>query len=151
MLFVAMFFFSSRRRHTRCALVTGVQTCALPIYLRALPEVLERFPPGQAELHLSQRTRELVGKRGGEVVAHHRQGALEADAGLDGDGHQIEGVGQVAPDGRCALLDLAVEPRGRELDADHGEQQQEADGESRSEEHTSELQSLMRSSYAVFC
>src|SRR3546814_3873511 len=27
------FFFSSRRRHTRCALVTGVQTCALPISL----------------------------------------------------------------------------------------------------------------------
>src|SRR3546814_2673747 len=26
------FFFSSRRRHTSCALVTGVQTCALPIY-----------------------------------------------------------------------------------------------------------------------
>src|SRR3546814_10358859 len=31
-LFVVCFFFSSRRRHTRCALVTGVQTCALPIY-----------------------------------------------------------------------------------------------------------------------
>src|SRR3546814_4571972 len=29
--FVVVFFFSSRRRHTRCALVTGVQTCALPI------------------------------------------------------------------------------------------------------------------------
>src|SRR3546814_7731928 len=29
---VHSFFFSSRRRHTRCALVTGVQTCALPIY-----------------------------------------------------------------------------------------------------------------------
>src|SRR3546814_5552060 len=28
-----VFFFSSRRRHTRCALVTGVRTCALPIYL----------------------------------------------------------------------------------------------------------------------
>src|SRR3546814_4184334 len=28
------FFFSSRRRHTRCALVTGVQTCALPISVR---------------------------------------------------------------------------------------------------------------------
>src|SRR3546814_1809123 len=26
------FFLSSRRRHTRCALVTGVQTCALPIF-----------------------------------------------------------------------------------------------------------------------
>src|SRR3546814_9291829 len=30
-LFLLCFFFSSRRRHTRCALVTGVQTCALPI------------------------------------------------------------------------------------------------------------------------
>src|SRR3546814_14296853 len=28
---IFLFFFSSRRRHTRCALVTGVQTCALPI------------------------------------------------------------------------------------------------------------------------
>src|SRR3546814_5573931 len=32
--FVFYFFFSSRRRHTRCALVTGVQTCALPILFR---------------------------------------------------------------------------------------------------------------------
>src|SRR3546814_9954284 len=31
LLCVVGFFFSSRRRHTRCALVTGVQTCALPI------------------------------------------------------------------------------------------------------------------------
>src|SRR3546814_19000114 len=30
--FFTFFFFSSRRRHTRCALVTGVQTCALPIF-----------------------------------------------------------------------------------------------------------------------
>src|SRR3546814_4664725 len=42
-----MFFFSSRRRHTRCALVTGVQTCALPIYLTLslvphfMPQLLE--------------------------------------------------------------------------------------------------------------
>src|SRR3546814_9525126 len=35
-LLFCVFFFSSRRRHTRCALVTGVQTCALPICLRAL-------------------------------------------------------------------------------------------------------------------
>src|SRR3546814_1534333 len=34
-----LFFFSSRRRHTRCALVTGVQTCALPIS-RIFPKVL---------------------------------------------------------------------------------------------------------------
>src|SRR3546814_19664012 len=31
MSLLCCFFFSSRRRHTRCALVTGVQTCALPI------------------------------------------------------------------------------------------------------------------------
>src|SRR3546814_6521010 len=30
-LLFQLLFFSSRRRHTRCALVTGVQTCALPI------------------------------------------------------------------------------------------------------------------------
>src|SRR3546814_9021560 len=30
-MLILLFFFSSRRRHTRCALVTGVQTCALPI------------------------------------------------------------------------------------------------------------------------
>src|SRR3546814_18894053 len=33
---ILFFFFSSRRRHTRCALVTGVQTCALPILMMAL-------------------------------------------------------------------------------------------------------------------
>src|SRR3546814_8552217 len=36
-----LFFFSSRRRHTRCALVTGVQTCALPISHR-----IEEFDHG---------------------------------------------------------------------------------------------------------
>src|SRR3546814_4315012 len=34
------FFFASRRRHTRCALVTGVQTCALPICKRKLASIL---------------------------------------------------------------------------------------------------------------
>src|SRR3546814_3409229 len=38
MLFNFVFFFSSRRRHTRCALVTGVQTCALPICLTMVEE-----------------------------------------------------------------------------------------------------------------
>src|SRR3546814_5249567 len=37
-------FFSSRRRHTRCALVTGVQTCALPIFNAAA------IPVGRAAL-----------------------------------------------------------------------------------------------------
>src|SRR3546814_9041367 len=37
------FFFSSRRRHTSCALVTGVQTCALPIYEVVLNQVVVAF------------------------------------------------------------------------------------------------------------
>src|SRR3546814_8149566 len=36
--FLVCFFFSSRRRHTRCALVTGVQTCALPICIPRRPD-----------------------------------------------------------------------------------------------------------------
>src|SRR3546814_5023870 len=36
------FLFSSRRRHTRCALVTGVQTCALPISYRPLQNLAAR-------------------------------------------------------------------------------------------------------------
>src|SRR5881409_4157343 len=35
-LILVFFFFSSRRRHTRCETVTGVQTCALPIFAEAL-------------------------------------------------------------------------------------------------------------------
>src|SRR3546814_1102818 len=40
-----MFFFSSRRRHTRCALVTGVQTCALPI---SQIDMADKWEPNQA-------------------------------------------------------------------------------------------------------
>src|SRR3546814_5012631 len=43
---VFFFFFSSRRRHTRCALVTGVQTCALPIYLCFFKVHVHRMRPG---------------------------------------------------------------------------------------------------------
>src|SRR3546814_13363671 len=40
---MVIFFFSSRRRHTRCALVTGVQTCALPIL--SVPSPLQGRTP----------------------------------------------------------------------------------------------------------
>src|SRR3546814_2146307 len=42
-MFVYIFFFSSRRRHTRCALVTGVQTCALPIYCRFVADFIGKM------------------------------------------------------------------------------------------------------------
>src|SRR3546814_5257961 len=45
-LFEFFFFLSSRRRHTRCALVTGVQTCALPI---SMPMWFRR-PDGDIQL-----------------------------------------------------------------------------------------------------
>src|SRR3546814_3100373 len=49
------FFFSSRRRHTRCALVTGVQTCALPIWTNRLTQFALNatfFPIGIAAQHM---------------------------------------------------------------------------------------------------
>src|SRR3546814_20248148 len=45
------FFFSSRRRHTRCALVTGVQTCALPICLM----LVLSSPSGAGKTTISRR------------------------------------------------------------------------------------------------
>src|SRR3546814_10483792 len=74
------FFFSSRRRHTRCALVTGVQTCALPIsgHLHAAP-FLPRF---EARLH----GRARVGRVGlalARAVVEQARGAGLADEGGD--------------------------------------------------------------------
>src|SRR3546814_11009398 len=53
-----LFFFSSRRRHTRCALVTGVQTCALPIsspwkwrHLKSVIVPSVQSPPSMLKLH----------------------------------------------------------------------------------------------------
>src|SRR3546814_19117862 len=45
------FFFSSRRRHTRCALVTGVQTCALPICRPTARQGLARGDEGEIADH----------------------------------------------------------------------------------------------------
>src|SRR3546814_4141444 len=55
-LFFCIFFFSSRRRHTRCALVTGVQTCALPILVRQLPAGEPKREAVAAALKLTPRT-----------------------------------------------------------------------------------------------
>src|SRR3546814_10115694 len=63
-----MFVFSSRRRNTRCALVTGVQTCALPISHRAVgtrlsAEVTKRFGmKGLADRHVEIRLRGTAGQ-----------------------------------------------------------------------------------------
>src|SRR3546814_20107129 len=63
-------FCSSRRRHTRCALVTGVQTCALPISTRSLDGVV----PGIHELVARNRQRIENG-----IAAHAALQAVRAD------------------------------------------------------------------------
>src|SRR3546814_3409398 len=113
-----LFFFSSRRRHTRCALVTGVQTCALPICFAAKDRA--RWAPcPRRSLALRQRCRAL---RRQPLQLWARQ-----PRGQDRDLHR-RSAWTAAP-ARQAL----------------------AERHWRSEEHTSELQSLMRISYAVFC
>src|SRR3546814_15624419 len=69
--YVYCFFFSSRRRHTRCALVTGVQTCALPISHRAA----RPRRPDAASLHLQAAIR-CGGAAGRPRRAHPRARAL---------------------------------------------------------------------------
>src|SRR3546814_19135455 len=61
------FFFSSRRRHTRCALVTGVQTCALPIFEETpagKPEAPQALPVDVLGLKVSKVDEEMRGKLG---------------------------------------------------------------------------------------
>src|SRR3546814_12572998 len=53
---MCFFFFSSRRRHTRCALVTGVQTCALPICIGSAAS-LARQASAQASKAVGSRNR----------------------------------------------------------------------------------------------
>src|SRR3546814_8771735 len=52
MCVVLCFFFSSRRRHTSCALVTGVQTCALPIFVSGGIAERAKFNPQLAATFL---------------------------------------------------------------------------------------------------
>src|SRR3546814_2451280 len=111
-----VFFVSSRRRHTRCALVTGVQTCALPIFVTenlAWAAAVDPMAYATAmEVSDAQRKEHVVAvrKRAEGAPVHVEVHALFEAPGL--------------------LPGLA---------------------KARSEEHTSELQSLMRISYAVFC
>src|SRR3546814_1215737 len=115
-----LFCFSSRRRHTRCALVTGVQTCALPIYAEALP--VKFFMLGDA-------FRSSVEGHG--AASHVQVRAITGCPSHQSVSHVWrQSVHRHLPSG---------EPNARSLSL------------VRSEEHTSELQSLLRISYAVFC
>src|SRR3546814_20705613 len=70
------FFFSSRRRHTRCALVTGVQTCALPISMMDARgwEIFFDLFRQLDELHPGPQTTALL-----SAMADHLPATVEAD------------------------------------------------------------------------
>src|SRR3546814_7874992 len=130
-----MFVFSSRRRHTRCALVTGVQTCALPIS----PTVAVLTPGIHNSAYFEHSF--LADQMGAELV----------------EGHDLRVVA-----GRIAMRTTQgyrpIDVLYRRVDDDYldplnfrPESLLGVPGIWRSEEHTSALQSLMRISYAVFC
>src|SRR3546814_10267346 len=54
---VLCFFFASRRRHTRCALVTGVQTCALPISAFSAQETMTAGTQPDKRAHSHENSR----------------------------------------------------------------------------------------------
>src|SRR3546814_6066362 len=123
-------FFSSRRRHTRCALVTGVQTCALPIWR------------GESPTFSAFRSRRPDG----------RIARMDFDAIVIGGGHNgLVCAWYLARGGKRVLVLERREIVGGAAVTEEFVPGFRNSTASRSEEHTSELQSLMRISYAVFC
>src|SRR3546814_5628931 len=118
------FFFSSRRRHTRCALVTGVQTCALPISSRCGSRCASTAP--RHALRRSLRCRQAHASSGRASSAHSQCGRRKCSAS-----NACASACELTSCSWCARPACAAAIR--------------------SEENTSELQSLMRKSYAVFC
>src|SRR3546814_4003920 len=85
-----IFFFSSRRRHTRCALVTGVQTCALPIYelLQLINDVLDlaKIESGHMQLKLEPlNLRELLTELETSLTPMAEQKGLALKVVVDAD------------------------------------------------------------------
>src|SRR3546814_2458537 len=126
------FFFSSRRRHTRCALVTGVQTCALPISRKVLDA------DQQAALTIA-RLQFLDAAKQNDIKAALALGAkvLAGDLGCERPYELDRYFGFATQQANAKALIAAQRPAAEKL--------------VRSEAHTSELQSLIRLSYAVFC
>src|SRR3546814_1789851 len=152
-----IFFFSSRRRHTRCALVTGVQTCALPISELGFDEInlncgcpSDRVQAGRFGACLMREPALVAGSVAAMIEAVSTLETpvpitVKCRLGVDDD-HRYEVfrdfVDEVAGAG-CRLF--VVHARNAWLKGLSPKEDR------KSEEHTSELQSLIRISYAVSC
>src|SRR3546814_7932242 len=127
-----IFFFSSRRRHTRCALVTGVQTCALPIY--------KDLAEASARLREARANREAVL---GRELPQATASAIATENRLSENGQlpvgKVPGLGP-----ELSIFDTGFDASW-EIDLWGGTRRAiesaEARADARSEEHTSELQS----------
>src|SRR3546814_8456021 len=138
-----VFFFSSRRRHTRCALVTGVQTCALPIFAAE-----GEAPLGAVDLHRGNAevegdsTHRATGLAGDDRVHLAEPAVAQAQAPrvafrqVPAFRYRIRIAVHGDDDAIGGIENAARVPAGAERPVDI-----------RSEEHTSELQSQMRISY----
>src|SRR3546814_188077 len=205
-----MLFFSSRIRHTRCALVTGVQTCALPIsrkqlsgdvpkrpkthrqekragefrvreeghqrpkrgmhrQIKGYPRFMSTegahedrvyaaniFPPFRGNRH-AQHTFAKVECRELRHLLVTRQGIAAKDQIVPGPCDDYS-QRHIATDKRRRRSARQIASR-KSRPGEKSQKRHSGDQditilllkEDRSEEHTSELQSLMRISYAVFC
>src|SRR3546814_6642951 len=142
------FFFSSRRRHTRCALVTGVQTCALPIYVPGSADAdaarwLNAYPDLPVSRELRRQWLIDIAGRSDWPLFLAQDDPASSDPTLICYRWQARIASTPdAPELRSSLLafwsDAPQMPSACNPPFD------------RSEEHTSDLQSLMRISYAVF-
>src|SRR3546814_15002242 len=97
-----LFFFASRRRHTSCALVTGVQTCALPIYI-VLDGPVEQL---LIDALLLARDDEKGEDRDHCAVHRHRYRHLIERYAVEQDLHVLDAV-----DRHARLADIAADAR----------------------------------------
>src|SRR3546814_3502580 len=132
-VFAIQFFFSSRRRHTRCALVTGVQTCALPISPAAITcqpsHALQTLASGQRQRQLPSVV--IVARR---LLLATANGSQNSPTGAAT--YRPSKLTPTGPRNRRATAAKLVCRTRYALFVQKGAY--------RSEEHTSELQSLMR-------
>src|SRR3546814_2168069 len=141
-----LFFFSSRRRHTRCALVTGVQTCALPISTAVYRATRVPLDAPRVARHSGRTGLKAGSERMAYWQASQSGSRIEQTLALPLPASSVgRMIGSADDDfvaagaaffAAAALLPAPALPTAFRR---------------RSEEHTSELQSLMRISYAVFC